>query len=166
MIFSDIPAGAVLFIDANTLVYHFTPNPALGPACRQFLDRIARGELTGFVSTHTVSDMAHRLMTLEAVSRFAWPMTGISQRLRRHPAEIQQLTGFRQAVDRVPTLGIQILPVLPPFLSQAAAFSQQFGLLSGDALIVAFMRHHGLTHLASHDADFDRVPGLTRYGPA
>jgi predicted nucleic acid-binding protein len=38
--------------------------------------------------------------------------------------------------------------------------------LSGDALIVAFMRHHGLTHLASHDADFDRVPGLTRYSPA
>ena len=78
MIFSDIPADAALFIDANTLVYHFTPNPALGPACRQFLDRIARGELTGFVSTHTVTDMAHRLMTLEAASRFGWSMTGIS----------------------------------------------------------------------------------------
>jgi len=32
-------------------------------------------------------------------------------------------------------------------------------------LVVAVMRDHGLTHLASHDADFDRVPGITRYGP-
>lgn len=166
MIFSDIPAGAALFVDANTLVYHFTPDPALGPACRQLLDRIARGELTGFASTHTVSDMAHRLMTLKAVSRFGWPMTGISRRLRRHPAEIQQLTGFRQAVDGVPNLGIQIVSILPRFLSQAAEISQQYGLLSGDAMIVALMRHYRLAHLASHDADFDRVPGLTRYSPA
>ncbi len=31
---------------------------------------------------------------------------------------------------------------------------------------VAVMQAHGLTHLASHDGDFDRVPGLTRYAPA
>jgi predicted nucleic acid-binding protein len=38
--------------------------------------------------------------------------------------------------------------------------------MSGDALIVTVMGHHGLTHLASYDADFDRVPGITRYAPA
>jgi predicted nucleic acid-binding protein len=38
--------------------------------------------------------------------------------------------------------------------------------LSGDALVVAVMRENGLAHLASHDADFDGVPGLTRYSPA
>jgi predicted nucleic acid-binding protein len=30
---------------------------------------------------------------------------------------------------------------------------------------VALMQHQGLTRLASHDADFDRVPGITRYAP-
>jgi predicted nucleic acid-binding protein len=34
-----------------------------------------------------------------------------------------------------------------------------------DALVVAVMQAHGLAHLASHDADFDRVPWLTRYEP-
>jgi predicted nucleic acid-binding protein len=38
--------------------------------------------------------------------------------------------------------------------------------LSGDALIIAVMREHGLVSLASHDADFDRVAGIVRYGPA
>jgi predicted nucleic acid-binding protein len=30
---------------------------------------------------------------------------------------------------------------------------------------IAVMRVHGLTNLASADPDFDRVPGITRYGP-
>jgi predicted nucleic acid-binding protein len=48
----------------------------------------------------------------------------------------------------------------------AAEVSQQTGLLHHDALVVAAMRVHGLTHLASADPDFDRVPGLTRSAPA
>ena len=40
-----------------------------------------------------------------------------------------------------------------------------FELLTGDALVVAVMQAHGLTHLASNDADFDRVTWLTRYEP-
>jgi predicted nucleic acid-binding protein len=34
------------------------------------------------------------------------------------------------------------------------------------ALIIAAMRIHGLAKLASADSDFDRVPGITRYGPS
>ncbi len=45
------------------------------------------------------------------------------------------------------------------------AISQRYELLCGDALIVAIMEHHGLTHLASNDSDFDRVPWLKRYSP-
>jgi predicted nucleic acid-binding protein len=50
-------------------------------------------------------------------------------------------------------------------VSRAVDLSKQLGLLTGDALIVAVMQAHGLSALASHDADFDRVPGLTRYAP-
>ena len=37
MTFTDIPAGASVFVDANTLVYHFVPEPGLErrrPGCR------------------------------------------------------------------------------------------------------------------------------------
>ena len=37
--------------------------------------------------------------------------------------------------------------------------------MSSDALVITVMRQHGLQVLASHDADFDRVPRLTRYAP-
>jgi hypothetical protein len=34
-----------------------------------------------------------------------------------------------------------------------------------DAITVALMQAHGLNKIASSDADFDHVPGLTRYAP-
>ncbi len=163
---ADIPDGAAVFVDANVFVYHFTPHPSLRVACQELLERCAREELTGCTSAHVLSNAAHRIMTLEAIGRFGWPVAGIAQRLQRHPDELRQLTRFRQAVDDIPAFGIEVLPITASDVSAAAAISHQEGLLSGDALIVAVMREHGLTNLASHDADFDRVAGLTRYSPA
>jgi predicted nucleic acid-binding protein len=60
---------------------------------------------------------------------------------------------------------VQVLIIPPDLVEAATEVSQQTGLLSNDALIVAIMQSNGLTQLASHDADFDRVPGITRYGP-
>src|SRR5947209_459619 len=116
-------------------------------------------------STHVLGDLVHRMMTIEASDRFGWPVQGIASRLRRHPAEVQQLTRSRQALDEINAARVISLGIAPPHVSLATDLSRQTGLLYGDALIVAVMRDQGLTQLASLDADFDRVPGLTRYAP-
>jgi predicted nucleic acid-binding protein len=166
MTFADLVSGNSVFLDANTLVYHFQPHPRWGPVCTDLVERIEHQELLGFTSTHVLSEMAHRLMTLEACARFGWRFAGIARRLMKHPAQVQSLTHFRQAIQEVPRYGIQVLTVPPHLIDAAAAVSQRFGLLSNDALIVAVMQANGLTNLASNDTDFDRVPGLTRYAPA
>jgi predicted nucleic acid-binding protein len=153
-------------VDANILVYYFAPDPVLGRACEQFLERIENQEIQGYLSAHVLADMAHRLMPLEACAFFGWVYQGIAARLKAHPAEVQQLSRYRQGIDEVSLFGLQILPVSGPLVSRAADITRQTGLLCGDALIIATMQAQGLTHLASHDADFDRVPGITRYAPA
>ncbi len=163
---ADIPAGAAVFLDANILVYHFAPHPVFQPHCQKLVERCSTAELTGYTSAHVVSNVAHRMMTVEATDRFGWPAAGIVRRLLRHPDDFRQLTRFRQAVDEIPGFGIQVVAITMPLVSAAAEISQQDGLLSGDALVVAVMREHGLVNLASHDADFDRISGLTRYAPA
>ena len=40
MIFADLVAGDAVFLDANTLIYHFGPHPSFGPACNQLVQRI------------------------------------------------------------------------------------------------------------------------------
>src|SRR5262249_8072568 len=97
MIFSDIPPGTAVFVDANIFVYHFLPHPILGPPCTDLLDQIENKQLIGFTSAAVLSDIAHRLMTLEANQLLSWPLTGIAQKLKRHPPEIQQLNRNRQA---------------------------------------------------------------------
>ena len=165
MTFVSIPQGSRLFLDANTLVYYFTADLHYGVACLQLIDRIARREIQGFTSAHVVSDVAHRIMTLEAMHAFSLPAKGIAAHLRQSPTVVQKLTRFRQAVDLVAPMGIQIVPLDHALVSAAAAHSQQCGLLTGDALIIAVMEHYRLTELASNDGDFDRVPGITRYAP-
>jgi predicted nucleic acid-binding protein len=62
-------------------------------------------------------------------------------------------------------LQIRVLTIPEGLAETATDVSQQTGLLSNDALLVAVMQANSLTALASHDADFDRVPGLARYAP-
>jgi predicted nucleic acid-binding protein len=157
MAFSDLPSGASVFLDANTLIYPFAPEPALGPPCAERRRRVESQDLLAFTAAHVLS---------EAIQRFGWPVRGIAQRLRQHPAQVQQLTVFCHTVELVLQSRVHVLATAPSVIANAAAVSQQTGLLSTDALVVAVMREHGLTHLASHDADFDCVPGLTRCSPA
>jgi hypothetical protein len=114
MTFADIPAGAAVFVDANTIVYRFSSHAKYTGPCIDLWDRIERDELTGYTSTHAVGEAGHRLMTLEAITLFGWPAVGIGNRLRAKPTEVAKLTLFRRAVEMVFNSKIQVLPVLRP----------------------------------------------------
>jgi predicted nucleic acid-binding protein len=165
MIYADLPAGTTVFLDASVFIHHFEPNAAFGAAATEFLERIENQEINGVTATHIVSEVAHRLMTIEAMQAFGWKSAGIALRLRNHPAQVQALKRFRQAVQEIPLFGIRILTIDPTWLDPAAGISQQTGLLHNDALIIAVLRAHSVANLASADPDFDRVPGITRFGP-
>ena len=64
MIFADLAAGDSVFLDANTFIYHFGPDPTLGPPCSQLLQRIENQELTGFTSVHLLAEVVHKLMII------------------------------------------------------------------------------------------------------
>ena len=76
------------------------------------------------------------------------------------------MTAFSLAIDQLLQSNLQVLAIPPPLLATAAALCQHLGLLTNDGLVAAVMQSNGLTKLASNDGDFDRVAGITRYGPA
>ena len=162
MNFAQLPPGAAIFFDANTLVHHFTLEPRYGAACTQLVKEVEQQQFSGFTSTHVLADVSHRLMTIEAMDRMGWSQSGVTPRLRKHHHVISQLSVYQQAIAGFHRSGIQVLPITLPFVEVAAKLTQQHELLTGDALILAVMQANGLTHLASNDSDFDRVPGITR----
>jgi predicted nucleic acid-binding protein len=162
---SVLPGGSRVFLDANVFVYAFSAEPTFGRACVDFLERIEQKEIEGVFSASLLSEVAHRLMTLEACQSFGWPYAGIARQLRRHPKDVSTLSRFRHILDEIMALDIVVLPVSAYDVIAAADLSLQHGLLSGDALIVSLMRSHSIVHLASNDADFDRIPGILRCSP-
>ncbi|HWG45146.1 MAG TPA: hypothetical protein VN688_20420 [Gemmataceae bacterium] len=69
-----------MFLDANTLIYHFTAHARYGAACTRLAERIEQLEIRGFTSAHALGDVAHRLMTIEAMTRLGWPANGLAAR--------------------------------------------------------------------------------------
>jgi predicted nucleic acid-binding protein len=78
----QLTAGDSVFLDANTLVYHFGLHPSFGAACNELLARIERQDLLGYTSTHVLSELAHRLMMVEASALPGWTASKIKLRLR------------------------------------------------------------------------------------
>jgi predicted nucleic acid-binding protein len=166
MTFVDLIAGDAVFLDANTFVYHFAPDPKWSGPCGQLLQRIQNQEIEGHTSAAILSEVAHRLMTIEARIRHGWTTGKMLQRLKQNPKIVQALSNSPAAVASIVRSRIHIFPVDSALVIAATAISQQTGLLNNDALMAALMHAHGLTKLASNDSDFDHVPGITRYAPA
>jgi predicted nucleic acid-binding protein len=165
MTFSQLIPGAAVYLDATTFVHYFQPHPLHGPHCRQLIQRVEQQQLAGFTATHILGEVAHRLMTLEAHAQKGWSSGKVVQRLKQHPSAIQSLTRFQTAIDDVLNSQIQVLNISPRQLSQATRLGRQHGLLFNDALSIVLMQANSLTIVASADTDFDRVPGISRYGP-
>ncbi len=165
MTFLDLVADDAVFLDANTFVYYFAPDPGWSGPCGQLLQRIQNQEIASHTSAAILSEVGHRLMTIEARARHGWTSGRVLHRLKQNAHLVQALTNSEAAVTSIIGSRVHIIPVDSALVAAAAAVSRQTGLLTNDSLTVAVMQAQGLTRLASKDTDFDRVPGLTRYAP-
>lgn len=159
---SEFPPGQTIFVDANCLIYHFT---GTYPSCAALLERARRREVRAVTSAVTLTEVHHRLMIVEASRRLGQPLRRLPSFLKSHPDAIRSLQDCETAFKALPAFRLRVLPVTHRLIEQAQSLSHALGLLTNDALIVATMRAHHLTHLASNDTDFARVPGLTVWRP-
>lgn len=159
---ADFPSGASLFFDANCLLYHFLDT---SPICTYTVHRAELGEIRAFTSTSVAAEVRHQLMVLEASRRFTLPLRSVISYLRRHPHRIKELRACVQAIESLRLLRIEMLPTSAEVFLASQRIGEDYGLLTTDAIIVAEMRTFGLVHLASNDADFAHVPGLTLWRP-
>ena len=161
---ADLPAGTRVFIDANIFIYHFTQTP-LTAACTAFLQRVEAGSLQGITSVVAVTEVAHRLMILEAIQTHQLVSRTAVRKLKENSALVQKLTHYQRATAAIPTFGVQIEPVTFLHLQTAQKFSETIGLLTNDSLIAAVMQSLSLTDVASNDTDLAAVPGITSWKP-
>jgi predicted nucleic acid-binding protein len=161
----DVPAAERVFIDANILHYSIIPVAPFTAIVLPFIDRLRRQEFVGYATFQVLADAHHKTMTSLAAGQYSLTQKSLAGWLKNHPQEIQSLVGLAQAAIMLGALPLNLLPTDSALLVEVARLSQAHGLLTNDAMIVALMQRHGITHLASNDDDFDRVPGITVWKP-
>lgn len=104
-------------------------------------------------------------MLAEVSQRFGRRRERLVGWLKQHPEALAELPKTGEVCDRIAQLRLSILPNDWTMLPTVIGIAQAQRLLLGDASIIAQMQRHGITHLATNDDDFDRVPGITVWKP-
>lgn len=159
-----LPDGTSIFLDANILVLARAEGP-LADTCHTFLDRVRQRQIQGFTATFVVAEVVHRVMVNEAREQLRLPARETVEYLQQHPEFVRQLTRHLGVASDIGKANIFIHPLTVKDLHASKTVRRNNGLLTNDSLIVAVMRSQKLRHLATHDAAFDRVPGLQVWGP-
>jgi len=160
----NLPPDTVCFVDSNIFVYHLVEVGAPSLACRAFLQRVLASEIVAATTTACLADVIHRVMIVEAQQRFATAKRPAAW-LQRHPDRIKELSAFVEAAAQLELLPLRLLEPGRSATREAAGLSRRYGLLTNDALIVALMRQHEITHLVTNDDDFDNVAELSIWKP-
>lgn len=158
---SNLPSHGFIFIDANIFIYGLSGQSA---ESAQFLERWLREDVTG-ITFETVNEATHRFMLAEGLAK-GLITRKTAKRLREQSKLIPTLSDYWVNVERLLSLNLLFVPVTEEILRAAQSERQAFGLLTNDSMIVACMREYGIAFLATNDADFERVAGITVFKPS
>jgi predicted nucleic acid-binding protein len=164
-VLTDIPAGAICYLDATIFYYHLVGVSTLSDDCSDLLKRIELGSVHGVTSSVALAEATHKVMLAEVVHRHGVAHQGLIARLKRHPELLDGLTSHHRVVATVRGLRLHVEAITLELLARGADLSTQKRLLTNDALTLAVMEQLGVTILATNDDDFDAVTGITVYKP-
>lgn len=105
-------------------------------------------------------------MIIEATETLHVEAKQVVRYLKEHPTEIRKLTRHLVVPDRIQAMGVHIIA---PTLDDLLASKEEkltFGFLTNDAINLAVMKRHHLTHVATNDPDFERVGSLKVWKPS
>lgn len=158
---AGVPSGTSVFVDSTIFIYHFIDGSS---QCSAFLERCERGELRGYTSVTVLTKTAHRLMMIEAVTTGLVTPGNAVRKLGQKPALVKKLHLYREQVERIPLMGIEVAPLPIQTFLQSWDLQKRHGFLVNDSLIAAGALALGVAAIASADPDFERL-ALDLYSP-
>ena len=161
----EISSHSKVFLDTNILLYAVTDHPRFGQWCNTLLDRIHRGDVTGYVSAVVLNEFIHKLIIGEVAQKTGLKPGQVIQYLKRKPEALEELETYA-IVDEVDArYDLIILEVTADIFRMARRLMQAYRLMSNDALHLAVIQKSNLQNLATNDSDFDGIEGVHVWKP-
>ena len=132
----------MILLDTNILMYAAGAEHPYKEPSRQYLERIARGEVEAALDAETLQEILHRY---KAIRR--WPEGG-------------------QVYDLARLIVPVVLPITAGIMDRSRNLLDEYpGLTARDALHAAVVLSHGARAICSYDRDFDQIEELERIEP-
>jgi predicted nucleic acid-binding protein len=163
-----LPANSRVFVDTNIFDLHFK-NKSI--SCTAFINRLAQGELIGYVNIQVLSDLMHKLMLVEAyIKEYIKKISANELRgwlkANRHLANT--LTQYQEQFEYILSIiERKNLHIGRKLMVKTKEERATYGLMTGDSLHLGTMRRNTikLTDIVTHDEDFTDIHGLEVWRP-
>lgn len=159
---NDLPAGTRCLVDANILIFHLN---GASIACRDFLRRVAAGEVTAFLTTTIIAETLHRQMLVEAVAKGVVTKSKVLRKLKDQPNLIGRLTDHSNQVRSLLKLPFQTLLVEASDIEKSHVLRNRHHLFVNDSINLACAVKQRIRNIVTHDGDFDRVNSMKIWSP-
>lgn len=158
-----IPDGSNVLIDTNVFIYALSN---VSPQCKNFLTRCSREQVYGITLFEVVHEATHEFMRAEARAKglFTAEEKGYKY-LSKHPEDVKRLADYWANTRRILALNLVFLPGEEKIVFGAQQARVEAGLLTNDSVIVGAMREYGISKIATSDAIFAAVNGLSVFSP-
>lgn len=162
MMLDEIPPREVVLIDANIFLYALE---RASEQCTRFLIRCSELEVFGFITSHILAEVMHRLMMAEARDNNWITRANPARQLSHQPEKIRKLHRYSQVVKGLLASGVQFEPVQAADFIIGMQAQQEFGLLTNDSILVAVADRLGIKAIASSDKMLASLKGIKVYSP-
>lgn len=162
----DIAAGTFVYMDSNIIIYDATNHPRYCKSCRNFLERIEKGEISAITSSLTLTEILHKLIIIDVCEIKGIKAWKALRLIKDKPEVLGELREPYIAIDKIQNLpNLKIVSLTSEITELCKEFVKTYLLMSNDAVHLATMKIHNIIDLASNDLDFERVDWIRLYKP-
>lgn len=166
----DFTLSDPIFTDTNIFVYQQGAHPDFGPDCRDFLDKMERGDVQAVTTDVVINEVIYIIQIQRAANLLKTTNRSVIHTRMAADAVLADECWFavEQFLNLLSALqdgGLTVIDVELRHYYDACAIGRQFQLFVSDATHIVICQHLGVEHIASSDVDLDRIPFLTRWEP-
>jgi predicted nucleic acid-binding protein len=113
-----------------------------------------------------LDEVLFKMQMAEAAKVFALDIRSIARFLKSNPDKIPTLSQSWKNIEKIKGMaGLGVVEVTAADFWRSISLAQTHHLLPHDALHLAVMQRRRVKTIATHDPDFDTIPGLVVFKP-
>ena len=120
-------------------------------------------DIQGIVDEFVYNEVIHKLMVTALVNRFHCSPQQAITLVKNKPEILKDFPALWESGEMLRAMNLKVIS--GPFFPESFALMLEHHLLITDAVHITAMNKEKVTHIASNDKDFSRVPSLSVWKP-